>query len=56
MGGGSKNLGNVEVAAVVDLILDDVDTDESYLFHALPDNDESDDDDELQSSDIFVRC
>lgn len=43
-----------EVAAVVDLSEDDVDTDEmdrSDLFHVLPDNDEADDDDEQQRPD-----
>ena len=58
MGGRSKNLCSVEVAAVVDLSLDDVDTDEmdrSDLFQVLPDNDESDDDDELQCPDAEIN-
>ena len=58
MGGRSKNFCSVEVAVVVDLSLDDVDTDEmdrSDLFHELPDNDESDDENDPQCPDAEIN-
>ena len=55
MGGRSKNLCSVEVAAVVDLSLDDVNTDDVDLFHVLPDDEESDDDDEPQRPDAEIN-